>query len=184
MQVVAEIISPQVAGKEVVEIGCGSGLLSKIVVSAGAQSYLGIDISSAATDRASLAAQSWDMKGQTSFQTCEIMNIDHIDADIVLSLGLVDWLNDREIDHLLFLGNQAHFLHSFSEHRATISQQIHRLYVSIAYGYKTAEYRPRYLKAEKVLSMSRHHNPRPAQIFRDRSLSFGAILTSLPLPTK
>ena len=184
MQLAAEILSLQVAGKKVAEIGCGSSLLSRVLISAGAQSYIGIDVSTAAIDRASLAAQSWDTKEQTSSQAREIMNIDHIDADIVFSLGLIDWLNDQEIDHLFLLGSRAHFLHSFSERRATISQQIHRAYVSIAYGLKTAGYRPRYFEAEKMISMSSRHNPKPSQIFRDRALNFGALLTSLPLPEK
>src|SRR2546430_945199 len=42
------LLRPHVAGRRVVELGCGSGLLAAPLVEAGAASYLGIDIARSA----------------------------------------------------------------------------------------------------------------------------------------
>src|SRR4026209_706472 len=47
-----ELLTPFLAGKRVVELGCGSGLLAAKLIEYGAASYLGIDIAEAAIRKA------------------------------------------------------------------------------------------------------------------------------------
>ena len=82
------------AGKKIVEIGCGSGFLTPDLISGGAESYIGYDIAASALVRAKDIADEAGILGEVEYVHSSLENINHIDADIVFSLGLLDWLND------------------------------------------------------------------------------------------
>ena len=67
--------------------------------------------------------------------------------DVVLSLGVLDWLTDEELAILYEKQGRADYLHAIAEQRASIQQLIHRAYVHMAYGHRTQGYKPRYFTA-------------------------------------
>jgi hypothetical protein len=72
-------------------------------------------------------------------------------------------------------------LHALSELRASPTQWVHRAYCYVAYGYRTEGYVPRYFSAEHLPRLARPHQAGPYYVFRDRRLSFGALVSTLPV---
>lgn len=173
-----QLLGPMAGGKRVVELGCGSGLLAPALLRAGARSYHGYDIadSAVAAGRQRLAKLGWGDRAQ--FTAAPVHDLPPVSADIVFSLGLLDWLDDDEIQHLFQITKGAAFLHSFSEKRASPAQWLHRAYVFCAYGHRTQGYSPRYNSARTLEELSAA--PNGLHVFRHPALSFGAFLCSFP----
>ena len=104
-----------------------------------------------------------------------------LSADLVISLGLFDWLTDDEIIDLFRKSGSADFLHAIAERRRGIQQWLHRSYVQLAYGYRTNSYRPRYFKCDQVRRLATVAINRPIYVFRSWRLSFGALVSSVPI---
>jgi len=176
----AEMLRPElIEGKRVVEFGCGSGFLSELLIESGAISYQGFDISENAIRRANGRIQEKGLSDKISFSARQILDVKEIEADIVVSLGLLDWLNDAELDHLFKISGNADYIHSISEKRASLAQLAHRLYVFVAYGFRTGGYVPKYYTVEKIRDMLSPYNKKTLGVYRHNNLSFGALLTSL-----
>lgn len=179
VDVTAELLQPFLANKRVAEFGCGSGLLARRLIDYGAASYLGIDIAEAAISKAHQSHHDKDARIQ--FMVGAVRDIGKISADLVISLGLLDWLRDDEIAHLFAISGAADFLHAIAERRPGIQQSLHRLYVQLAYGYRTRDYRPRYYTCEHIKSIADAAIARPLYAYRSWRLSFGALISSLPI---
>lgn len=178
-----ELLAPHVPGKRVVDVGCGSGLLGRALLDAGASSYVGYDIAESAIDLARKRAQDLAWGERARFERASIDELTPFDADVVVSLGLTDWLDDAGLERLFALGGPAHFLHAISERRPSVQRLLHQAYCWVSYGYRTQGYVPRYLDPRAIAAMAAKHRPgAPVYIWRDPRLSFGAYLTSLPLP--
>jgi 2-polyprenyl-3-methyl-5-hydroxy-6-metoxy-1,4-benzoquinol methylase len=177
LTIAKSILIPHVAGKRVVEIGCGSGLLAEDILAAGAQSYLGIDIADAAIASAQARFENSQWHDAIQFRQGEVTDLPDDPADIIFSLGLLDWLSDEEMDKLFNHYAGCDFLHAISERRFSISQLVHRLYCLISYGYKNLGYVPRYYHATDFDKWT----DGTLNVYRDYRLSFGALLTTLPL---
>ena len=104
----------------------------------------------------------------------------NLKTDINFSLGLLDWLNDEEIKILLKKTNRTDCLHSFSELRSDFSQILHRLYVQIAYGHRTGKYVPRYFNSEFLCTLVKSLTGKTPHVVRDKRLSFGVFISTLP----
>lgn len=176
----AELLAPYVTGKHVVDLGCGSGLLSPALLAAGAASVHGFDISEAAIARAKARAEALGLQN-ARFDVGTVDALPDIPRDVVVSLGLTDWLTDAELHQLFAWSGDAAYLHAFSEDRRSLQQAIHRAYCWIAYGWRTAGYVPRYFTAAWFADLAGQHHPGPAYVWRHPRLSFGAYLTSLPV---
>jgi SAM-dependent methyltransferase len=180
LQFAGDFLAARVAGKRIVELGCGSGHLAARLVGAGADQYQGFDIAANAVEEARRNANRAGLGDKAEFQQATITDLNTPDADIVFSLGLLDWLTDAELNHLFAFSKDADFFHSIAERRASPSQWLHRLYVHLAYGNKTAGYVPRYYHAQDIKRMIARHNPRPVNFFSSPDLSFGAFASSFP----
>lgn len=176
-----ELLKPFLAGRHVVELGCGSGLLAAKLVEHGAASYLGIDIADAAIMR---ARECHGRDARIRFEVDSVAAMPRLAADLVISLGLFDWLNDEEISAVFVKSGSAHFLHAIAEKRPGVQQLLHRCYVQLAYGHRTSRYRPRYLTCAHVAKLACARADRPIYVHRDWRLSFGALLSSLPIGEK
>lgn len=177
-----DLLAPAAEGCRVVDLGCGSGLLGRRLLDAGASSYIGYDIAPAAIDaaRARAKEEGWDSRAR--FEVATVADLDALDADLVVSLGLTDWLSDDDLDRVFALGRGAAFLHAYSEARPSLQRWLHTAYCYAAYGYRTQGYVPRYLDTGWFTALARRHHEGPVQVWRHPRLAFGAYLTSLQLP--
>lgn len=173
-------LAERCAGRRVVELGCGSGLLAEDLIAARAASYRGFDIAPAAVEAAEARIRRAGLDGRAAFAQARIAALPRLDADIVFSLGLLDWLDLDEIDHLFAVSGKAAFLHSISERRASIKQWLHKAYVHLAYGHRTGAYVPKYFAVDEIAAIARRHGHAEMYVYRDRRLSFGALLSSTP----
>ncbi len=176
-----ELLRPHVAGRRVVELGCGSGLLAEPLVDAGAASYRGIDIASTAIARARERTRGTRAASRIAFEQGDVASLAPLEADVVFSLGLFDWLTPAEIDAVFAAGRGADYLHAIAEKRRSPSRYLHRAYVFLSYGHRTGAYVPRYFDVADLQATAARHDPRPMRVFRSPRLSFGAFVTTLPL---
>ena len=174
-----ELLKPFLAGKRVVELGCGSGLLAAKLIEHGAASYLGIDIAESAIRNARQAHGGHDAR--IAFAVGGVADLQPLAADLVISLGLLDWLRDDEIANVFAKSGSADFLHAIAERRPGLQQWLHRAYVELAYGYRTDSYRPRYLTCSHIEALATAVVRRRLYVYRHWQLSFGALISSLPI---
>ena len=175
-----KLLTPHVVGKRVVELGCGSGVLAQSLIEAGAREYHGFDIAINAVEEARRKAETAGLGGGVHFEQLDVAGLPPLEADVVFSLGLLDWLSNGEIDHIFRMSGNADFLHSISENRFSMTQWVHRIYVQVAYGLVTKGYVPRYFSVDEIIEIAGQNTRRPVAVHRDPRLRFGALLTSLP----
>jgi SAM-dependent methyltransferase len=173
-----ELLRPYLANKRVVELGCGSGIMAGKLIEYGAASYLGIDIAESAVET---ARARYGDNPKVRFLASSVAEMQPLSADLVISLGLFDWLTDDEIIDLFRKSGSADFLHAIAERQRGIQQWLHRSYVQLAYGYRTNSYRPRYFKCDHVRRLATVAINRPIYVFRSWRLSFGALVSSVPI---
>ena len=174
-----ELLAPQVKGKRILELGCGSGFLAPRLLAVGAEGYIGIDISESAIVNARALAAKDGVEDKLRFEVDSVSNLGEYECDIVFSLGLLDWLADDELDRMFAATAGAEYLHAIAEKRASVSQWIHRVYVQLSYGHRTGSYRPRYFSVAEIEAMARRYTDKPVRAYRDPRLSFGAFITTL-----
>lgn len=148
----AEFIKKYGVGLRVLEIGCGSGTLLQLIRDTKIKSYTGIDISSVAISEAK--KRNFSTAFSTEFQNKTLTEIEPQSFDLIISLGLIDWLTDSELKKLFQLSKQKIWLHSFSSASATISKNVHKLYVYIMYGRRNSAYVPKYWSAQDLIRFS------------------------------
>jgi len=179
--VTKELLRPFVGGKAVVELGCGSGLIASDLLEMGASSYHGYDISEKAVANARALADERGYGPNLTFEVCPVESLPPLKTDIVFSLGLLDWLDDAALAHVYEVAGSADYLHAISEKRIAVSQILHRLYVYLSYGWRTGAYIPRYYTAEGMKALAAPYHPEGFHVYRNPKLSFGALVSSLPL---
>lgn len=168
------VIHQMPEGTNLLELGCGSGQLWKNIRLLKLN-YKGVDFSKIAINTFKKRIQTSKVASPVSLFCENCLENKHA-ANIVISLGLLDWLSYKEIKKLSGNYRNMWYLHSFSEKRFSLAQILHRLYVFMSYGYKTESYRPNYYKAQYLLNL---FGPQ-AKIYRDSKLSFGGFIYNLP----
>ena len=176
-----KILEPLIKNKKVVEVGCGSGLIASEIIKAGASSYIGYDISEKAIERAIKLSKDNNSEHKTSFYAKPVMDMAEIEADYIFSLGLTDWLDDKEIEHLFKISRNCENLHSISEDNNSISQMLHKMYVFLSYGKNSKGYAPRYLKVEKISKLLNEYTDKQVYNFRHENMSFGLFLSTFQI---
>ena len=142
-------------------------------------SYLGVDIARTAIDAGLSRKRVGRWPDCINFIQGEISSLHDNRHDIVLSLGLLDWLNDEELKHLFRFQGRSDFFHAISERSNRIDQWLHRAYVQLSYGYRTGSYRPRYFSCAEIAALT----PSTVQtyVYRHPRLRFGGLLSSFPV---
>jgi SAM-dependent methyltransferase len=179
-----ELLAPHVKGRSVLEIGCGSGLVAQRFIDMGASRYHGIDIAEKAIEIAAQRQRAQRWSDRIAFKVDTVRDMPPVSEDIVFSLGVLDWLTDDELDIMFRKQGKVDFLHAIAEKRHSLSQYVHRAYVQVAYGYRTDAYRPRYFPAATIARMAAKYRPGPFYAFRNPALSFGALISTLPIGPK
>ena len=159
--------------KRVLELGCGSGRLWECINSLNVKSYTGVDFSEKAIEAFQNKIHNFKNKDKISLFCEDCINSTY-STDIVISLGLLDWLNAEKIKKIAANYKDNWCLHSFSEKRPSFFQMAHFFYSLVNYQYKN--YFPIYRKADDLLSV---FGPK-FKIYRDPKLSFGAFIYYLP----
>ena len=171
-----KILEKKCLNKNILEIGCGSGLLAEKLVEAGAKSYRGYDFAHSAIVDANERCKN---EKKISFYNASVTEIENnIDYDIIFSLGLIDWLKPHEINSLVKLSDNKMWLHSFSEKRLSFTQLVHKFYVIIYYGFKNGMYIPRYDKKDDI---KKYFNNNNIFFLQNDKLSFGVIASSFKI---
>ena len=158
--------------KSLLELGCGSGFLWNQIQESKITRYTGVDFSESAIHSFQQKVQK---SNNTSMQTClfcEDCMENTYSADIIVSLGLLDWISIEKVFKTAEKYKNSWYLHSFSEKRHTFSQFIHKLYSQLNYKVWTPQYR----HADKLISIFGSQ----AKIYRNPKLSFGAFIYHLP----
>ena len=153
------------------ELGCGSGFLWNQIQESKIRHYIGVDFSESAVR----AFQKKSTRKQSPIQTsvfCEDCTENIYSADIIVSLGLLDWISIEKTAKIAEKYKSAYYLHSFSEKQPTFSQFIHKIYSKLNHRIWTPQYR----QAEELLSVFGSQ----AKIYRNPRLSFGAFIYHLP----
>lgn len=169
-----ELLAPHLPGRRVVELGCGSGLLAERLITLGAASYQGYDLSEAAIDRARQRADG----PRVSFDVAAVGELPAQGDSLVFSLGLFDWLTPAEIAHVFAIGHDGDYFHAVAERRHSVEQLIHRAYVHLSYGRRTG-YAPRYHSMAEIDALLRRTGLPPAKVHRHRRMRFGIFVTDL-----
>jgi len=177
----ARLLAPHISGRRIVELGCGSGLLAQRLMQLGAASYQGYDLSDVAIARAKQRLAGSPQSEAVRFVVAAITDLPPQGDALVLSLGLVEWLTQVELDHLFSLSHQGLFLHAFSEQRRSLAQLIHRGYVQFSYGRKSGGYAPRYHEVSEIAAVAQRHGVSRLNVYRHRRLRFGTFVSNLAL---
>ena len=181
MATASRVLIPRAAGKRIVEVGCGTGLLAESLIEAGAESYLGFDIADSAVKSAQERVAAAGMSEKIQFMQGGVIDIGKVDADIVFSMGLLDWLTHDEIDKVFGLSEGAEFLHSFSEKRLSFWRMVHMLYVFVAYGHRTGKYKPNYHTLSELSEIADRHGKKRITPIRNPGMRFGCFMTSFEI---
>jgi SAM-dependent methyltransferase len=181
IKVGVDLLAPHIKGKSVLEIGCGSGLIAQPLIDAGAVRYVGVDIAENAITIARKKQAELNWSDRISFKVGTVRDMPPVAEDVVVSLGVLDWLTDEELAVMFERQGRADFLHAIAERRNSLAQLAHRAYVQVSYGYRTGVYRPRYFPAKAIADFAARQRPGPFYAFRDPRLSFGALISSLPI---
>jgi len=164
-----------------VEIGCGSGRISHEIITCGAASYHGINFSQNTIDTAKENAKETGVSDRTSFEQADISNKSLIKADLIFSFGFISWLTNEQIDHMLKITRQSHFLHTITERRFEFRQIIKNIYLHIT---KADPYLVRYFSVADIERYLEKHRDYQMHVLRHKKLYTMAYLSSLPFPAK
>ena len=147
------LIKNKIYDKHILEIGCGTGRIVPHLFALGAKSYTGIDFSHVAIHQAEQRIKNEVFEDKCKFIVGDFNYAVNCEYDVILSLGLLDWLTDDEICLLSQISqNNVLFLHSFSLKEISLRQYFHRIFVYSTYGYYTKKYRPRYFSKSEILA--------------------------------
>ena len=172
------LLAPHLPGRRLVELGCGSGRLAARLTALGAAAYHGFDISPVAIARARERVAGSPHADRIRFEVGGVAELPPLGDALVVSLGLFDWLNDAEIEHVLAIGRQGAYVHAASERRWSFQQMLHRLYVHLSYGRRTG-YVPRYHAPSELFAILDRIGLPPCRVHRHPKMRFGIFLTDL-----
>jgi len=179
LKITFEHLKPHFKNKKIVEIGCGSGLLAEKIIATGAESYTGYDFSENAVAKGNAIAKERNLDNKIKFFAKSVNELEILNADIIFSLGLTDWLNDKEIERLFYVSQKAQNLHSISEKKNSIGQILHRIYVFLSYGRKSGVYSPRYLDAKSTSNLIYNVTKKKVYKYNHKKMSFGLLLSTI-----
>ena len=175
----AEILRPYLANKSLLELGCGSGLLFNELSDSKIKKYIGIDWAPSAIDKAIVKFESSAKLPPSKFIVGNFMDMDFPEFDVVVALGVLDWLEIDEIDTLFSKTKSRKFLFSISEKRNSLNRWIHSLFIFLTYSWKNKGYVPKYYEVAEIIRVARNYGHNEVKIFRDPRMSFGAFIYQL-----
>jgi SAM-dependent methyltransferase len=177
-----ELLGPFIADSDIVELGCGTGRMARRFLEAGCKSYLGTDHSSVAIDAARKRYLNTPAVDKIRFEVCPAHQIPLARNEIIVSLGVLDWLTDEELEELFRRQGSRDFFHSFSEHKLDLMQLGHRFCRAADRVLRPNAVRPRYMSANLLIRLMPAIRNGQIVIYRDAALRFASFFSSLSLP--
>jgi SAM-dependent methyltransferase len=128
---VMDLLTGRVAGKSVLELGCGSGFFAlRLYRTAQPAQVTGIDFSSAAISRANEIAKREGLAHAVSFSVGDVSQATLPDTDFTIGLGLLDYLDRAEIRELFERIRSPNILFTFSRSDVSLLRFAHVLYLA------------------------------------------------------
>ncbi len=124
-----EMLRPHLAGKTVVDVGCGNGHFLHCCLEAGAAHAVGIDISPAAIEEARSLAERHGTADRSEWHVGRAGDGTLPPGDFVTGFGLVDWLEKDECMQFFKALHGRHFVFSFSEMDGSFDEWVHYFYL-------------------------------------------------------
>ncbi|HBL15199.1 MAG: hypothetical protein A2X36_07165 [Elusimicrobia bacterium GWA2_69_24] len=125
---------------DVLDLGCGSGILAHALIDREGRSYLGIDISgvAVAAARRRFASQA----GRIRFERRDVLAAPAWDASLIVVLGLLDWIDEAEARRLFQRLRGRSLCFSFTETESGGASLLYRQYRRcIDRTYRARDYR-------------------------------------------
>jgi SAM-dependent methyltransferase len=123
-----ELLRPIIAGKTVLDVGCGNGHFLKGCLEAGAARAIGIDIAPQAVDLAAELARRNGYADRSEFHVGRAKD-PLPPSDIVTGFGLIDWLSREECMAFFRQLKGRKFVFSFSEMDGSFDEWVHYFYL-------------------------------------------------------
>ena len=169
------ILAGIVRGKRVVELGCGSGYFAfEMAHGSDIQQYTGFDISENAVRRANELAERKGFSGSFTFSQGDVVDLAMPDVDVVIGLGLLDYLTLPEIGSLFARIKGRYFLFTFAERQPTLLRFIHLLYMRSQRCPKHFYYSKDQIKAQIGPDLEK------IRFVNDPEMSFGCVFHNIP----
>lgn len=123
-----ELLKPHLAGKVVLDIGCGNGHFAQGCLELGARHVIGTDISPAAIELARRNARKNGLADKTTFEVGRAGG-ELPPSDFVTGFGLIDWLSREECMTLFRNIRGRRYCFSFSEQDGSFDEWVHHFYL-------------------------------------------------------
>jgi 2-polyprenyl-3-methyl-5-hydroxy-6-metoxy-1,4-benzoquinol methylase len=130
-QTALRFLAPRIAGRRVLEIGCGGGALALDLARHGAAHVTGIDISPDVIQIATAKARDAGLSGTVEFLagSIETLPADRIGTvDVLTGLGILEYLNPETTARLIASVRPTALFLSFDERRLTTKTALHFVY--------------------------------------------------------
>ena len=125
-----ELLAPEVQGKQVVELGCGSGFFAmELYQHCRPIRITGFDFAEQAVGRARQRAADAGLDDRLTFEMGNASHDTFPPADVTIGLGLLDYLSLAQIRGLSEHLRSPRFLFTFAERTLSPLRQAHRLYM-------------------------------------------------------
>jgi cyclopropane fatty-acyl-phospholipid synthase-like methyltransferase len=117
MDAALQLVSPHLAGLNVLDIGCGSGRFAFELLAAGAERVVGIDVSPAAIEAADAQRRQSPSADRLKFRVMDVTlpGAELPPVDLITALGVIEYFDARELAALLGSFNSRYFLIDFPD---------------------------------------------------------------------
>lgn len=167
-------------GYTLLDLGCGAGqFVIEAVKDCGAARAVGVDFSSEAIgfanelrDDAGLAPE------QAAFQTARTGD-PWPEAQIVTGLGLLDWLDEKQIEELFSRLAGKKFLLSYSEQDNSFDEIVHRFYLVYRLKFFGKGVRAYHHRRGFILGLVEKYQLGPVEIVSAPGMRFGRLVHNL-----
>lgn len=181
MDQAAVMLAPHMQDRVLLDIGTGSGILIQKLKDTSAKGFIGVDIAPRAIEDAKALAQKEGYADRSTFFAGNVLDLDLPDFDVVSALGLIDWLEDDELEKMVEMIQGKLVYISYSEHNLmSLSQWVHKTYVQVSYGWRSKGYIPKYHRTEWLIALFEKYGFTNLKVYRHPKLAFAAVLHNLP----
>jgi SAM-dependent methyltransferase len=152
MDAALQLVSPHVAGRQVLDIGCGSGRFAFELLAAGAERVVGVDVSPAAIEAADAQRRQSPSADRLDFRIMDVTNpeTELPQVDVITALGVIEYFDAPALSRVLGNFNTKHFLIDFPDvegrKRNRLTWYLRQVYLSVnrcpgVYLYSQDEFR-------------------------------------------